>query len=155
VETTLVAVEASAFAHAMRSSVWLYPLANVLHVLAAMGLFACVAAMDVKVLRSSVTTEASMFIARLRPVAIVMLITQVATGAMLLLPEASHIAPNPVFLSKLVVILLALLNVLALEAALRRSAPSDPLPMAGRLAAGASLGLWLAVAALGRLIAYF
>ena len=154
-EAALVAVEASVFAHAMRSSVWLYPLANVLHVLAAMGLFAAVAAMDVKILRSIFSGEASAFIARVRPVAISMLGIQFVTGIMLFLPEASHIAPNAVFQAKLVVIVFALMNIAVLEAAMRRALPSGGLPAAAKVAAGVSLAIWLAVAALGRLIAYF
>jgi hypothetical protein len=155
VEAALVAVEASGIAQTMRRSVWLYPLANVLHVLAAMAFFAAVAAMDVKVLRSTSTIEARAFIARLRPVAIVMLGLQIVTGVMLFLPEATHVAANPIFQLKLAVILMALLNVALLEFAVRRSLPSGAPRSAGLVAAGASLVLWLGVAALGRLIAYF
>jgi hypothetical protein len=154
VEAALVAVEASDIAQAMRRSVWLYPLANVLHVLAAMAFFAAIAAMDVKVLRCSVMADAGGLIARLRPIAVAMLGVQVVTGVMLFLPEATHIAMNPMFQAKLAVIVVALLNVALLELALRRSSPSAPLPT-GKIAAGASLILWLGVAALGRLIAYF
>jgi hypothetical protein len=153
VEAALVAVEASEIAQTMRRSVWLYPLANVLHVLAAMAFFAAVAAMDAKVLRSASTVEARACIARLRPVAVAMLGVQIVTGVMLFLPEATHVAANPVFQIKLVAILVALANVALLEFALRPS-PSAA-PATGRAAAVASLVLWLGVAALGRLIAYF
>jgi hypothetical protein len=155
VEGALAAIEASAFAQAMRRSVWLYPIANVLHVLGVMSFFAAVAAMDVKAARGSSTAEVRAFVIRIRPLAITLLVMQTMTGIMLFLPEASHIAHNAAFQAKLATILLALLNVLALEAALGQTSPVAAPPAAVRLSAIASLALWLAVAALGRLIAYF
>jgi hypothetical protein len=155
VEGALAAIEASAFAQAMRRSVWLYPITNVLHVLGVMSFFAAVAAMDVKAARGSSTAGVRAFIIRIRPVAIALLLVQTMTGIMLFLPEASHIAHNAAFQTKLAAILLALLNVVALEAALGRTSPVAAPPAAVRLSAITSLALWLAVAALGRLIAYF
>lgn len=154
-EGALAAVEASAFAQTMRRSVWLYPVANVLHVLGVMSFFAAVAAMDVKAARASSTAAVRAFITRIRPLAITLLVLQTLTGIMLFLPEASHIAHNAAFQAKLATILLALLNVLALESALARTSPVAAPPAAVRLAAITSLALWLAVATLGRLIAYF
>jgi hypothetical protein len=155
VEGALAAIEGSALAQTMRRSVWLYPVANVLHVLGVMSFFAAVAAMDVKAVRGSSTAAVRAFIIRIRPLAITLLVVQIITGIMLFLPEASHIAHNTAFQAKLATILLALLNVLALEAALGRTSAVAAPPVAVRLAALASLALWLGVAALGRLIAYF
>jgi hypothetical protein len=154
-EGALTAIEASEFAQTMRRSVWLYPVANVLHVLGVITFFAVVAAMDVKAVRGSSTAAVRAFIIRVRPVAITLLVVQSMTGIMLFLPEASHIAHNAAFQAKLATILLALLNVVALEAALARTLPVAAPSAAVRLAAVTSLALWLAVAALGRLIAYF
>ena len=155
VEGALAAIEASAFAQTIRRSIWLYPVANVLHVLGVMSFFAAVAAMDVKAVRGSSTAAVRAFITRIRPLAITLLVVQSMTGIMLFLPEASHIAHNPAFQAKLATILLALLNVLALEIALGRASLVAAPPVAIRLAAVTSLALWLAVAAFGRLIAYF
>jgi hypothetical protein len=154
-EGFLELLEASALAQTLRRSVWLYPVANVSHVLGLMAFFAAVAAMDVKALRSSNPADLRGFIGRLRPVAILLLAVLVTTGLLLFLPEATHIAHNTVFQTKLAVIGLALLNVIALQKALRGAAPAAPIPGSVRLTALASLVLWLAVAALGRLIAYF
>lgn len=153
-ESLLAALEASAAAHSLRQSVWLYPLANVLHVLGAMGFFAAVAAMDVKALGRSPAAEVRTFVGRLRPFAIAFFLVQLVTGIMLFLPEATHIARNVVFLLKVGTILLAVLNVVLLETALARR-PAAATPPGVRLAAAASIVLWLGVATLGRLIAYF
>ena len=154
-EGFLELLEASALSQTLRRSVWLYPVVNVSHVLGLMAFFAAVAAMDVKALRSSNPAELRGFIDRLRPVAIVLLAVLVITGLLLFLPEASHIAHNTVFQAKLAVIGLALLNVLVLQKALGGAAPAAAIPGSVRLTALASLVLWLAVATLGRLIAYF
>jgi hypothetical protein len=153
-EGLLELVEASSLAQTTRRSVWLYPVANVAHVLGVMGFFAAVAAMDVKAMHSPGAGELRSFIAGVRPVAILLLAMLLATGVLLFVPEASHIGHNPVFWAKLSVIGLALLNVLALERFLGR-ASTEALPASVRLTALLSLLLWLTVAALGRLIAYF
>jgi hypothetical protein len=154
-EGLLEAIEASAAAQTMRRSVWLYPVANVVHVLGVMIFFAAVAAMDVKAIRAKHLTDVRAFIRRVRPVAVAVLLAQVATGIMLFLPEATHIAHNGAFQLKLGVILVALINVGAFETMMGRALPDGKPPVAIKLVAVASLALWLTVAALGRLIAYF
>lgn len=151
----MTAIEASALAQTLRRSVWLYPLANILHVLGLMGFFATVAAMDVKAIRGPRVADIRAFLTRIRPLAVVLLLVQVITGILLFLPEASHIAWNRAFQIKLATILLALLNILAFEAVLARMSQMARPRLILRLTAGTSLALWLAVAALGRLIAYF
>lgn len=154
-EGALAAIEASAVAQTLRRSVWLYPLANVLHVLGVMAFFASVAAMDVKAVQGPRAADVRAFITRIRPIAITLLGVQVITGILLFLPEASHIALNTAFQAKLATIVLALLNILAFDAVLARMSPMARPRSVLRLIAVTSLALWLAVAALGRLIAYF
>ena len=151
----LVAIEASNAGGAIRTSIWLYPVANVLHVLCTMSFFAAVAAMDVKVWRAATTAEIRSFIRCVRPYAIVFFALQSVSGLTLFLPEASHTGHNAAFQLKLVAILLALANVAALESVLGRTTASA-VPSPGlRASAAASLALWLTVATFGRLIAYF
>jgi hypothetical protein len=139
-----LALQESGFGDIVRRSPLLYPAANVLHVLGVMGFFAIVAAMDMAILRD----RGAEAVARLRSYAILLLLLVAATGLVLFTPEAVAVAANPAFQAKLVLILLALANVIANHWALRRSGGL------ARLTAGLSLLAWLAVAALGRLIAY-
>lgn len=147
-------LEASTLGDAIRSSVWLYPTINVLHVLGVIVLFAIVAAMDVRILRSD-ASGARTFIARWRPWAGAALALMLATGFLLFVPEATHIGGNPVFRIKLAAIALAIFNVAVLELVFRRHGDETTTPGTAKVAAVVSLVLWLAVAALGRLIAYF
>jgi hypothetical protein len=156
VEALLAALEASDLAATMRRSVWLYPAANVLHVLGLMGFFAAVAAMDVAAFRADGAAALRRRVAALRPVALAFFALQVATGVLLFLPEATHIWHNAAFLLKLAAIAFAFANVALFEIALGRASPEAfaGVPGGVRAAAVASLALWLAVATLGRLIAY-
>jgi len=153
-EGPLLALEQSGFAAAMRSSLFLYPLANVVHILAALTFFASVAAMDFRVFGAKTVANARVFIDRVRPVAIVAFLVQAGSGVMLLAPEATHIWHNPVFRVKLVAIAVGLANVVVLEVLIRRPR-QEAVTGAARGAAGVSLAAWLTVATLGRLIAYF
>lgn len=146
-----VALEGSGLAAQMRESAILYPAANVLHVLAVLVFFALVAAMDLRILRVLRGPPPEHVVARLRPAATGALTVIVVTGALLLLPEATRVVRNPAFLAKVAVIALAVVNLAANDLALRRGGDRS---VAVQATAGVSLALWLAVAALGRLIAY-
>ena len=150
-EQLLAAVQDSGYGVLVRQSVFLYPLANVTHVLAVLVFFASVAAMDVRLLGVLEGVPAPVVIARLRPVAIAALVVIAATGVTLFVPEAGAIARNPAFQVKLMAIVIALANVGLNARALRHAGEGAAMV---RLTAGLSLVLWLAVAACGRLIAY-
>lgn len=154
-EQFLAALEQSPFAAEMRMSLFLYPLANVLHVLGALGFFAAVAAMDVRLFTADNVAEARSFVAKLRPWAAAGFLLQAVTGVMLLAPEATHIWHNPVFAWKLAAIGLGLVNVAVVEMLLRRGWQGPKVP--GAVAAGAAVSLfaWLGTATAGRLLAYF
>jgi hypothetical protein len=153
------ALEASGFGAAIRQSVWLYPFANVGHVVAVVTFFAAVAVMDVRLLGAFSATAPGIVIRNARRVALTAFLAVAATGSMLFTAEASHLALNPVFRVKAVLVAFGLLNVLAFELAFGRRiadmAPGMALPPVTRISAAASLGLWLAVVACGRSIAYF
>ena len=146
-ESLLASLQDGGIGAAIRQSVFLYPAANVLHVLAIMSFFGFVAAMDLALLGASGAGRRT--VARLRPWAGATLIVIALTGFVLFAAEAVAIAANPAFRLKLAMIVLALANVAAAAWAARQ----DNAAVLRRTAA-LSLGLWLVVAALGRLIAY-
>ena len=82
-----------------------------------------------------------------------------ATGFVLFTAEATHVATNPVFQLKAALIVLGIGNALLagrlLREALDETPPFATLPTQARLCAVLSLSIWFAVAACGRLIAYF
>ena len=153
----LLALEGSGFARAVRQSVWLYPMANVLHVVAVTTFAGAVAVMDFALL--GLIGDRNLELARRARQAVVgLFVIVVATGAVLFAAEASHVALNRVFQLKLLFIALALANALLLgRAALADVAPSSTpeTHAAARIAAILSIVAWIAVVALGRLIAYY
>lgn len=150
-ETLLATLQDAAFGALVRDSVFLYPLANITHVVAVLVFFAAVAAMDLRLLGVFGGGPARGLIGRLRPVAIGALVVIVATGITLFVPEATAIGANPAFRLKLVLILIGLANIGLNDWALRRAGEGGPWV---RMSAAASLVLWLMVAAAGRTIAY-
>jgi uncharacterized protein DUF6644 len=153
------ALEASGFGAAIRQSIWLYPVANVGHVVAVVTFFAAVAVMDLRLLGAFSASPPGVVIRNARRAAVAAFMAVAVTGSMLFTAEASHLALNPVFQTKVILILLGLANVLLFEFFFGRRVagypPGAPLPAVARASATASLGLWLAVVACGRSIAYF
>jgi hypothetical protein len=147
-------IEQSAAGLFVRDATLIYPIANVLHVLAAMVFFAAVAVMDLRVLGLIGGESIAAVLARYRRVAILALALLVATGLFLFVPEAAALARNASFRIKVALILIGLANVLVLERAMRGAGEAAHVPRAAKVSAVASLILWLMVAACGRFIAY-
>ena len=146
-------LEHSAFGLAIRDAVLIYPIANVVHVLAVLTFFASVAIMDLRILGALREDATEAVIRRFRPFAIGTFCVLLASGIVLFTPEASAIIKNPSFQIKLALIAIGLLNVLWMERALKRGYPGMT-ARAARLPAALSLLIWLGVAAAGRYIAY-
>ena len=155
----LLAIEQSAFAAAIRQSLWAYPAANVGHILALFFFAGAISIMDLTLLGALRGANAAGIVRKSRRTAIGALLLMLATGSVLFAAEASHVAMNPVFQVKLALIGFGTLNALATGPPLRRTlaapALSTPFPMRLRVAAALSLLTWLSVAGCGRLIAYF
>jgi hypothetical protein len=155
----LGALEHSWLGVAARESVWLYPAANVGHILALTVFAAAVAVMDARLLGAFREIAPAVVLRSVRSVIAGALVAMLLTGSVLFTAEATHVAVNPVFQIKLVLIGLALLNALLFEltvsSRIRELPARAGLPMLARLTAVFSLALWFSVAAAGRLIAYF
>ena len=155
----LIAIEQSAFAAAIRQSLWAYPAANVGHILALFFFAGAISIMDLTLLGALRGANAAGIVRKSRRAAIGALLLMLATGSVLFAAEASHVAMNPVFQVKLALIGFGILNALATGPPLRRTlttpALSTPFPMRLRVAAALSLLTWLSVAGCGRLFAYF
>jgi hypothetical protein len=155
----LTALENSGFGLTIRQSTWVYPGANVTHVVALTVFAGAVAVMDLRLLGAFQGTAPRHVVQPARRVAVAALLALAGTGFLLFTAEASHIWSNPVFRVKASLVALGIANGLAVQRALRRTldaSPADaPMPLRVRLAAAASLAIWILVAAAGRLIAYF
>ena len=148
----MMAFEHSALGQTARSTGWLYPLANLVHVLGAALVVGAIATFDIQVLRS--LREAPIVSRTAIPVAVVGLLLQAASGVVLLSAEASTLVRNPAFQFKMAMLIFALGNVAVFHRrfgrALKGGAPLD----GARTLAAVSLASWILVLLAGCSIAY-
>lgn len=149
-EAFAAAAEASALGAWARGSALAYPVANSVHLLGLVLLLGSIGLLDLRLLGAFPGLALSALARALTPLGLAGLALLALTGALLFAADARALVHNPAFRWKLALIAAALLNAFAFRALWRGGAPSAPL----RAMALASLGLWLAVATLGRFIAY-
>jgi len=151
------AIQDSSFGIAIRHSMWLYPLGNVLHVLGVALLVGSIVALDFRFLgfgRRYVTVEGASGL--LTPFAVAGIVLLVPGGLILFVADAGPLAANTLLQLKMVLILIGLANAWLFRrnwGGKLATWDADP-PGAGRAQALASMAIWLAVPTLGRLIAY-
>jgi hypothetical protein len=154
-----VALEQSGLGAAIRQSTWVFPVANVGHILALAAFAGAIAIMDIRLLGGLAATAPGLVLMRARAAAIAAFILMVATGFILFTAEASHLILNPVFQIKLGLIAAGLVNLAIFEFGVKRSvvklSPGVTMPAGAKTAGLVSIAIWLAVAACGRSIAYF
>jgi hypothetical protein len=154
-----IALEQSAFAASIRQSPWLYPAANIGHIVCLTFFAGAIAVMDVRLLGGLAATPPARLIGRARNLALAALAGMAITGAVLFAAEASHLAVNRAFQLKALLVAAGLVNVAIYELwakrAVERLPSGSPMPKGAKIAGACSLGIWVAVAACGRSIAYF
>jgi hypothetical protein len=148
----MLAFEHSGLGHAARSTGWLYPLANLVHVLGAALVVGAIATFDIQILRS--VRGAAIVSHTAIPIAIAGLLLHAASGVVLLSAEASTLVKNPAFQFKMAMLTFALANVTLFHwrfgRALKSGAPLD----GAQTFAAVSLASWILVLLAGRSIAY-
>lgn len=154
----LTALEGSSAGAAIRQSIWIYPAANVAHVMTLVVFAGAVAVMDLRLLGAFAATRPIEVVRPARRAAVIALVAMAASGLVLFTAEATHVAMNPVFQVKVALIALAIANALILGRipgkALEEMRPYQRFAPHVRAAAALSLALWTMVAGLGRFIAY-
>ena len=148
-EEALAALSASALGQAMRGSLWLYPAANVGHVVGAATLFGMILAADLRLLGLGQALSGEAVLRFTLPWAWAGFALAAATGPLLFAADPLEIAANPFFRVKLALLLIAGLNMLAFQLIGRR------LGRAQRASAALSVTAWLGVLVCGRSIAYW
>ena len=151
------AVQDSALGLAIRHSIWLYPAANVLHVIGVALLVGSILALDFRLLgygRKMVPVEAASRL--LTPFAIAGIVLLVPGGLTLFIADAGPLAANAVLQTKFALVALGLANAVLFRAlwGSQLARWDKNRPGFGRAQVFASIAIWLMVPALGRLIAY-
>jgi hypothetical protein len=152
VGAAFTALEQSSLGAAARGSAWLYPLANMSHVLGAALLVGAIATFDIQLLRRA--NNVGIIARAVTPVAACGLALQVASGTVLLAADAMPVVVNPVFQFKMAMFALGLINVAVFRWRFGGGLKAH-IPLEGATwPAALSLASWLLVLLAGRFIAY-
>jgi hypothetical protein len=149
----LTGLEASPLAAGLRGSVWAYPLVNAAHIVGVALLFGSIVSLDLRLMGLFTAVEAAALSRLLIPVAATGLTLAIAAGSLLFITDASDYLASNFFRAKILVLLLALANVFLAFRLSRRTDRRAATYL--RVAAAMSIGLWLTVIVLGRLVGYF
>jgi uncharacterized membrane protein len=141
-------LEATSLAQFLKASQWVYPLVNAGHILGIALLIGAVIPLDLALAGVLKRADPSAALALLRPFAIAGLVLAVTCGAMLFITQATDYARNPVFLAKMALFAIAILN------AVLHSRLAAVQVRTARATALLSLVLWPTVLLLGRMTGY-
>lgn len=152
----VAALQASAFGAWARGSAYAYPLANLIHLLGLLLLVGGIGVLDLRLAGLWRNLPVAPLSRALTPLAIAGLVLLLPSGFTMFAADAKALAGSSLFLWKLALIVVAVLNAVAFRLAWGRRLDrwGGAVPPGARAMAIASLTLWLVVGALGRLIAY-
>jgi hypothetical protein len=152
------AIEMSALGVAMRQSLWLYPIVEIVHLTGIALLVGSIAMLDLRLLGLSRSVPLRRLASHILPWTAASFLLIVPSGLSMFVAHAGDFIASPVFVLKISLILTAGVNAAVFHAgAFRGAAEWDvnrPPPAAARVAAALSLLLWISVIACGRLLAY-
>lgn len=148
----LAALEGSALALALRGSTWAYPLVNASHILGIALLVGSIVPLDLRLLGLWRQTPLAALARVLLPMAGIGLALAAVSGGLLFAVKATAYAGSTLFLAKMGLLALGLVNAAGQFMRERRGGGTGP---AARLSAAASLAGWVGVLTLGRLVGYF
>ena len=152
------AIEMSALGVAMRQSLWLYPIVEIVHLTGIALLVGSIAMLDLRLLGISNSLPVRRLASHILPFTAASFLLIVPSGLAMFVAHASDFLQSEVFILKICLILAAGVNAAVFHAGVFRGAADwdvnrKPPPVA-RLCAALSLLLWISVIACGRLLAY-
>jgi hypothetical protein len=159
IDAFLKSIEAAGFATTIRDSIWMFPIIESLHVISFALVVGTIAIIDLRLLglASSKRSFQRMSSDILKWTWSAFAVT-VTTGLTMFTTNAEIYFHNPFFRAKMVLLLLAGINVAAFELTAGRTVRSwDNAPSAPRLAkaiAATSLALWISIIFMGRIIGF-
>lgn len=151
------AVEASGLGRVMREALWAYPLAETAHVAGLAVLVGAIVVVDLRLLGLGRALPVGALLRLAVPAALGGFAVAALTGLAMFSAHAAEFLVHPLFMLKMALVLAGGLNAALLHAGPLQALAADPAgapPPRVRLAAAASILLWLGVIACGRLLAY-
>jgi hypothetical protein len=151
-------LEATALSEAMRFSLWMYPIVEIVHIVGFVILVGAIAMFDLRLLGFSRFLPVHTLARHLLPWSVAGLLLIVPAGLMMFSAHPHDFVDSTVFRLKLVLIAAAGLNAVLFHTGVYCSVDDwnahVPAPALAQLHAVVSLALWVAVISCGRLLAY-
>ena len=149
-------IEQSELAQALRQSLWLYPVVNALHILGFALLLGSAITLDLRLLGLWSKVPLSGLVYVLRPIMLVGFILATSFGLLLFITNAADYLNSSLFISKLLLIALAVFNAVLLNqsSCWSRALSTNHCNLRLKGQALVSLILWITVMFLGRFIGY-
>jgi hypothetical protein len=152
------AIEMSALGMAMRQSLWLYPIVEIVHLTGIALLVGSIAMLDLRLLGLSRSVPVRRLASHILPWTAASFALIVPSGLAMFVAHAGDFIASPVFVLKVCLILAGGVNAAVFHAGILRGVAEWDVnrapPAAARAAAALSLLLWVSVIACGRLLAY-
>jgi len=156
--TPMGAIEMSALGVAMRQSLWLYPIVEIVHLTGIALLVGSIAMLDLRLLGLSRSVPVRRLASHILPWTAASFVLIVPSGLSMFVAHAGDFIASPVFVLKVCLILAGGVNAAVFHAGIFRGVAEWDVnrapPAAARAAAALSLLLWVSVIACGRLLAY-
>jgi len=149
-------VQQSELAQLLRNSLWLYPIINTGHIFGIALLIGSIIPFDLKLLGCWPSISLQTFSKILRPVTIIGILLSLIFGLLLLITRPVDYLNSALFLNKMLLIFVALINAVFLSFSNCWQQALVTNAWGTRIKAHAliSLGLWVTVVFLGRLVGY-
>jgi len=149
-QTWLAVLESWAPVAALRQSTWGYPIVSGSHVLSLALMFGSIVVVDLRLAGRLRGLDRTALVDALVPIALYAFVVAAISGLMLFAPAGREYLGNPYFIAKLLLIVLAGINALALHVTLRSGSAKSLLRVFGL----SSLLLWCSVIFAGRMLAF-
>ena len=148
--------EDTAVGHAIRDSLWLFPVIESVHLLALALIGGAILVVDLRLLGLGLRSQPVAQLARdAQPWLIGGLVVMLSTGVLLFLSESIKCYYSPPFWYKMTFLLLALLFTSTVRRKVAAADEAHVRPIWGKLVALVSLALWFGVGFSGRWIAFY
>lgn len=148
-------LEQSSWAVSIRQSTWLYPILEIVHIIGIVLLVGSAFLFDLRLLGFSKQLPIASLERHLWWWAIRASLLVIPSGLLLFITNASTLGYDPVFRTKMILLLTALCNALLFHRLVSRAVQhSTTVPPAAKAMAVLSLLLWISIIACGRLLAY-
>lgn len=159
IDAFLKSIEATNFAGTVRDSIWMFPIIESVHVISFTIVVGTIAVIDLRLLGLASTKRSfrrmSSDIMKWTWSAFIL---AVATGLMMFTTNARVYYHNPFFRAKMVLLVLAGINVAVFELTAGRSLSSwdnaPSVPRVGKAVGALSLVLWISIIFMGRIIGF-